>query len=356
MIKGLIALAQPLLLRLDPETAHRLTLKALQALPFAPPKARDPKLAVKAFGLAFANPLGLAAGFDKNAQAVAGLLSAGFGFVEVGTLTPLPQSGNPAPRLFRLVADGGVINRLGFNNFGYETARERLAAERPQGILGVNVGPNRDAADRIADYCLGVKTFAPLASYFTINISSPNTPGLRDLQRRDGLDALIARVLDAREAQAQRRPVLIKIAPDLGLDEIDDIVDVARRRRIDGIIVSNTTIGRPPTLKSPQAREAGGLSGRPLFALATQCLAQVYLRVEGDFPLIGCGGIDSVEAAATKMEAGASLLQLYTALIYRGPALIEEILLGLSRLVEARGLSSVAELTGSRARDWAGAR
>ena len=350
-MRALGALARPVLARLPPETAHRATIAALKLAPLARPRAPDPRLAVSAFGLEFPNPLGLAAGFDKNAEVPRALLAWGFGFVEVGTLTPRPQSGNPSPRLFRLQADRALVNRFGFNNLGYEAARARLAARRIDGVVGVNLGPNKDAADRLADYALGVKTFAPLASYFAINVSSPNTPSLRDLQRRDALDELVARVMDAREEAAPRRPVLIKIAPDLDLRALDDVVAVCAARGVDGMIVSNTTIARPPSLRDARAREAGGLSGRPLFEPSTRMLARTFLRCGGAFALIGCGGVDDAESALAKIEAGASLVQLYTGLVYRGPGLIDEILDGLSRTVAARG--DLAALVGIRARDWA---
>jgi dihydroorotate dehydrogenase len=334
-VTPLIDLALPVARRLDPEIAHRLALRALSLIPLPAPAADDPRLTVEAFGLRFPNPLGLAAGFDKNVEVADPALRLGFGFVEVGTLTPRPQAGNPAPRLFRLDADEGLVNRLGFNNDGFAAARARLAArgKRP-GIVGVNIGANRDAADRAADYAAGVETFAPLASYLVVNVSSPNTPGLRDLQARAALDDLLARVIDARD-HAGRTPLLLKIAPDLSLVELEDIVAVARARRIDGIIVSNTTVTRPKNLHAPAAREEGGLSGRPLFALSTRMLAETYLRVEGAFPLIGVGGIDSADAAWAKIRAGASLLQLYTALVHRGFGVLGEIKTGLLKRLRA---------------------
>ncbi len=351
MMRALGALARPLLLRLPPETAHRATIAALELAPLARPRAADSRLAVNAFGLAFPNPLGMAAGFDKNAEVPRALLALGFGFVEVGTLTPRPQAGNASPRLFRLPADRALVNRFGFNNQGYEAVRARLAAKRIGGVVGVNLGPNKDSADRLADYALGVKTFAPLASYFAINVSSPNTPLLRDLQRRDALDELVARVIDARDEASPRRAVLIKIAPDLDLRALDDVVAVCAARRVDGMIVSNTTIARPPSVRDVHAREAGGLSGRPLFEPSTRMLARTFLRCGGAFALIGCGGVDDAESALAKIEAGASLVQLYTGLVYRGAGLIDEILDGLSRAVAARG--DLAALVGIRARDWA---
>jgi dihydroorotate dehydrogenase len=346
------ALALPFLTRLPPETAHRAAIGALKLAPSVAPR-RDSRLAVAAFGLSFPNPLGMAAGFDKNAEVPRGLLGAGFGFVEVGTLTPLPQPGNPRPRLFRLRRDGALINRLGFNNSGYAAAHARLSRAPLAGIVGVNIGPNKDSPDRIADYVLGVKTFADVARYFTINISSPNTPGLRDLQQRGALDELVARVIEAREACPIRRPVLIKIAPDVDLMTLDDIVSVGRARGVDGMIVSNTTITRPPGLMSAEFGETGGLSGAPLFDLSTRTLARAFLRADGAFGLIGCGGVDSAAAAIAKIEAGASLVQLYTALIYRGPALIEDILRGMTQAVSEPGIERIGALVGARARDWA---
>jgi dihydroorotate dehydrogenase len=322
-------LLRPLLFALDPERAHDLTIAGLARLPVGFGASDDPALAVTAFGLRFGNPIGVAAGFDKNAEAFAALLRLGFGFVEVGSLTPLPQEGNPRPRMFRLPRDHAVINRFGFNNRGHADALPRLAAPRPAGILGVNVGANKDAADRVADYVLGIERFAPYADYFTLNISSPNTPGLRDLQKRAVLDDLVARVGEARDRAADtgpRRPVLVKIAPDLTLTELDDIVSVALKRRVDGMIVSNTTISRPRDLRdSAVASEAGGLSGRPLFDPSTRMLAETYRRVGGRIPLIGVGGIDSGERALAKIRAGATLIQIYTGLVYRGPALLDEI-------------------------------
>jgi len=254
-------------------------------------------------------------------------------------VTPRPQAGNPRPRLFRLPGDSGVINRFGFNSQGHEKAAARLRARagRP-GIVGVNVGANKDAADRVADYVAGIRIFADLASFFIVNVSSPNTPGLRDLQARGALDELLARVLEARDAAPVRRPVLLKIAPDLALAELDDVIDVARTRGIDGLIVSNTTISRPASLREAMiAKEAGGLSGRPLFELSTRMLAEAYRRVDGAFPLVGTGGIDSPETALAKIRAGASLVQLYSALVYEGPGLAARIVEGLAAAARASG-------------------
>ena len=265
-------LSRPLMRALDPEDAHALVIKALRYVPLARPAADARELAVRAFGLNFPNPVGLAAGFDKNAQIPDALLRLGFGFVEVGTVTPLPQAGNPRPRLFRLGSDEGVINRLGFNNEGAAAVLKRLAARANEGgIVGVNIGVNRDSADRSGDYVRLIESFAAVASYFTVNVSSPNTPGLRDLQQAKALDDLLARVLDARERMRPRVgpvPVLVKIAPDLTLSDLDDAVGIARKHRLDGMIVGNTTIARPGSLRErDKAREAGGLSGRPLFKL-----------------------------------------------------------------------------------------
>jgi dihydroorotate dehydrogenase len=346
------ALALPLLRKLEPETAHRAAIAALKLAPSQPPSC-DPRLKAEAFGLSFANPLGMAAGFDKNAEVPSGLLGAGFGFVEVGTLTPRAQPGNPRPRLFRLAADNALVNRLGFNNEGYDRAHARLIRREQKGIVGVNVGANKDATDRVADYVLGVKTFADVASYFTINISSPNTPGLRDLQQRGAFDELVARTIEARDACPIRRPLLVKIAPDVDLATLDDIVAIGRARGIDGMIVSNTTIGRPPTLRDARAKEGGGLSGRPLFDLSTRVLAQTFLRAEGAFALIGCGGVDSASSALAKIEAGASLVQLYTALIYRGPGLVADILRGLAKSLDERRAQRLGDIVGTRAAAWA---
>ena len=349
----LAAIAQPLIELLPPETAHRAAIEGLKVAPPREAKPSDPRLAVDALGLKFRNPLGLAAGFDKNAEVPGAMLKLGFGFVEVGTLTPRPQAGNPLPRLFRLREDVAVINRLGFNNEGYEAARLRLA-RRPAGIIGVNVGPNKDAADRVADYVLGVKTFAPAADYFTINISSPNTPGLRELQRREALDQLVERLVAARDETEPRRPLLIKIAPDLDDGGLEDIVRVALGRRIDGLVVSNTTVARPASLRSRHRDEAGGLSGRPLFEPSTRLLASARLAVGEAMPLIGCGGVEDATTAIAKIEAGATLLQLYTGLALKGVGVVDEILAGLTHIVEERGVSSVGALTGTRAAHWAG--
>jgi len=350
------SLATRALRRLGPEMAHRLTIAALKA--GLGPKARQtptPDLAVDIAGLRLPNAIGLAAGFDKNAEVPDAMLTTGFGFVECGTVTPLPQPGNPTPRLFRLTEDLGVINRLGFNNGGLEPYAARLAARARQGVVGANVGANKDAADRIGDYVTGLTRLWPLADYFTVNISSPNTPGLRDLQQASALDDLLARALDARDRMAEvapRRPVLLKIAPDLSLADLDDAVRVARARGIDGMIVSNTTLARPESLRDEGRSQTGGLSGAPLFALATHMLAQTFIRVDGQFPLIGVGGVDSPEAAWAKIEAGASLVQLYSSLVYEGLGLIPRLKNGLVAHLRARKLGAIGEAVGSAVSDW----
>ena len=351
LTRALGALAMPALLRLPPETAHRATIAALKYAPFLPKSVSPPSLTVSVFGLEFPNPIGMAAGFDKNSEVADPLLALGFGFVEVGTLTPRPQSGNPRPRLFRLPRDGALINRMGFNNDGYDVGVARLAARKARGIVGVNFGPNRDAADRLADFALGVKTFAPYADYFAVNVSSPNTPGLRDLQQRTAFDALVARVVDARECASPRRPILVKIAPDLDLRGLDDVVEVCATRGVEGLIVANTTLARPATLTERDRGEAGGLSGRPLFDASTRMLARAYLRAGDALTLIGCGGVDGAANALAKIEAGATLIQVYTGLVYRGPTLIGEILDGLAAAAVERG--ALGSLIGTRAREWA---
>jgi len=322
---------RPALFALDPEPAHRLTIKALAAwgavgTPGRAP-ASDPRLRVELAGLSFPSPLGLAAGVDKDAEAIAGFFALGFGSVEVGTLTPLPQPGNPRPRLFRLVEDQGVINRMGFNNGGLAAALPRIARARRRGPLGVNVGANKDARDRIADYRHGVTHAAPIADYVTINISSPNTPGLRDLQSGSALTELLAACAETRGAT----PLFLKIAPDLDSRGIDHVVRAAIEQGIAALIVGNTTISRPP-LASPHAGEGGGLSGAPLKTLARQKLIEARAASGGQLPLIAAGGIDSAEEAYWRLTHGARLVQLYSALVYRGPGLARAINRGLIAL------------------------
>ncbi len=362
MIRAFDNFSLPLLRWFDPEDAHRMAIQGLRLLPPIRQRADDPKLAVRAFGLNFPNPIGLAAGFDKSAEVPDALLKLGFGFVEIGSVTPRAQPGNPRPRVFRLERDEGVINRMGFNNDGAHIVLRRLAARAHSGgIVGVNIGANKDSANRIADYVRLIEIFAPVASYFTVNVSSPNTPGLRNLQQAAALDELLAKVIDARERVRQNAgdtPVLLKIAPDLTLAELDDVVHIARSRRADGMIVGNTTLARPSTLRDQsRAKEQGGLSGRPLFRLSTRMVAETYVRAEGAFPLVGVGGIDSGGAALTKIRAGATLIQLYSSLVYKGLGLIDDIKNDLTSTLLRIGRDSLSDVIGAdaatiTAEDW----
>jgi dihydroorotate dehydrogenase len=337
---------------LPPEPAHRLTIRALRA-GFSPGgRAADaPLLTTRVWGLQFPNPVGLSAGFDKDAEVYAALLRLGFGFVEVGSITPQPQLGNPKPRVFRLPDNEAVINRLGFNSAGLAAAVTNLRQRRSDriGIVGINVGKNRDSVDAAADYAAGAAALAALADYLVINVSSPNTPGLRALQEANALRALLDRVQAARHAAAPERPppLLLKIAPDLAPAAARDLVQVAAAGGVDGLIVSNTTTSRPPDLRGRHARESGGLSGRPLFALSTELLREVYRFTEGRLPLIGVGGIASGTDAYAKIRAGASLVQLYTALIYHGPGLIDRIKHDLAACLRADGFATVADAVGA---------
>ena len=348
MLRALYPLARPLLRRLDPETAHALTLRSLAY--FAPGRwngGDDPCLRVKAFGLDFPNPVGLAAGFDKNAEVPAAMLGLGFGFVEVGSITPLAQSGNPRPRVFRLDEDRAVINRLGFNNRGLIAAKRRLEALGPsRGIVGVNIGANKDAPDRTADYVRGLSELGSLASYVTVNISSPNTPGLRGLQDRGEFEKLLAKLFEARAKLSRLVPLVVKIAPDLDDAALGDIAAIALDAKIDGLIVSNTTIARPSSLKSPNASEQGGLSGAPLFAISTEVLRKMHRLTEGRLTLIGVGGIASGADAYAKIRAGATLVQLYTALTYEGPVLVDRIKRELVELLRRDGFTSTSQAIG----------
>jgi dihydroorotate dehydrogenase len=353
-VNGLFGLGQALLLVLDPERAHDLAVKSLELGLY--PRATEPddkRLAQRIFGLDFPNPIGMAAGFDKDARVPRELLATGLGFVEVGTLTPRAQSGNPLPRVFRSQADRAIINRLGFNNEGQEAALERLQ-RRPTGVVGVNIGAGRDSSDRIADYVSGIERMGSVASYFTVNISSPNTPGLRDLQAPETLDALLKRALTARGALANKPPLLVKLAPDLADADLPEVVDVIVANGVDAIVVSNTTLMRDGLKDATFARETGGLSGRPLFARSTRMLARVYRLTQGKLPLVGVGGVDSGETAVAKIEAGASLLQLYTGLVFEGPGLIGRIKQALVVAIERAGAHDLKPLIGARADDWAG--
>jgi dihydroorotate dehydrogenase len=347
------SLARPALFALDPERAHTLSLLALKSRAFAPRNLNvDPRLRVSVAGISFPNPLGLAAGYDKNAEVPDAALRLGFGFVEVGTVTPLPQPGNDKPRIFRLPEARAVINRLGFNNEGHAEAAARLEKrKRKAGLVGVNIGANKDSADRIDDYVTGIHRFESMASYLTVNISSPNTPGLRKLQGAEDLDRLLAAVMAARSgaaaiAASRPCPVFLKVAPDLSFAEIGGIADAARRHKIDGLIVSNTTLSREGVEGRRSASEAGGLSGRPLMARSTYVLAAFRRALGADMPLIGVGGVESARTALAKIEAGADLVQLYTALVYEGPSLPKRILDGMSRYLDKSGLKSIGELRG----------
>ncbi|HEV3242696.1 MAG TPA: quinone-dependent dihydroorotate dehydrogenase [Methyloceanibacter sp.] len=352
-MNALYGLGQALLRALDPERAHDLAIKSLELGLYPRATASDdPRLAQDLWRLTFHNPLGMAAGFDKDARVFAPLLATGFGFVEVGSLTPKPQRGNPTPRIFRSAADGAIINCLGFNNEGQAAAVPRLSARR-RGIVGVNIGAGRDSADRIADYVSGIARMSRVADYLTINISSPNTPGLRDLQAPEILGELLSRVQEARSSAEKRPPLLVKLAPDIADADLPEIVGVIQVHGIDGIVVSNTTLSRDGLKDWPFAAEAGGLSGRPLFTRATRMLARVYRLTDGRLPLIGVGGIESGDAALAKIEAGASLIQLYTGLVFEGPSLITRIKQTLVAAIQRAGASNLKPLIGARAAEWA---
>ncbi len=340
-------LTGPLVRLLDPEAAHGLTIRALRAGLVPPQPADDPPiLATTVWGRHFPNPLGLAAGFDKNAEVADAMLRQGFGFVEIGSVTPRPQPGNPKPRMFRLVDDDAVINRMGFNNQGLEAVAARLANRSRQGIVGANLGKNKDTEDAAADYEAGIAALARHSDYLVINVSSPNTPGLRALQGRSQLEALVARVrtaLDSATAGAHRPPLLLKIAPDLTEEDKADIAAVATAGGLDGLVVSNTTIERSWKLISWHRGESGGLSGAPLFAPSTQVLRDMYRLTGGTLPIVGVGGIASGAQAYAKIRAGASLVQLYTALVYHGPAVVTRIKAELAALLRSDGFASVAE-------------
>lgn len=338
----------PLLFALDAERAHRLTIRLLalqRSTGFRPAPVRDPRLAIRVAGLDFANPVGLAAGVDKDAEAASAWFALGFGFAEVGTLTPLPQAGNPRPRLFRLREDRAVVNRMGFNNRGLDAALRRIPSrdDLGGGVLGVNVGANKDAADRIADYVHGVSAAAPVADYVTINVSSPNTPGLRDLQHGTALAELLA----ATRAAAGATPLFLKVAPDLDRAQVAAIAKAALDHRLDALIVGNTTVSRPAELRSPHAAETGGLSGAPLAPLAGRTLAEFRAATGGALPLIAAGGIASADEAYARIRAGASLVQLYTGLVYEGPGLARRIAHGLVPLLERDGFTHLAQAIGT---------
>ena len=333
---------------LPPEAAHQATIKALAAgLGPVTGKMASARLAINVAGINFPNPLGLAAGFDKNAETPAQMLRAGFGFVEVGAVTPLAQPGNDKPRVFRLTQDRAVINRYGFNNDGIDIVAERLRRRKKNGVVGVNLGANKDSEDRIEDYVLGVEKLSGLVDFYTVNISSPNTPGLRALQGKASLRELIDRVAAARRAFAKDTPVFLKIAPDLTDQDKSDIASVLLETALDGLIVSNTTVDRPASLIGRSASEKGGLSGKPLFAPSTKLLREFRHTIGDAKPLIGVGGISSAEDAYEKIRSGASLVQLYTALIYEGPMLIPHIVKGLDRLLKQDGFENIRDAIGA---------
>jgi dihydroorotate dehydrogenase len=352
---NLYPLIRPALRRLAPEAAHALTVRALEVglgrfvTDRAARQPDPPILAQRLWGLEFPNPVGLAAGFDKDARVPEALLGFGFGFIEIGTVTPRPQLGNPRPRLFRLEEDQAIVNCMGFNSGGLEAAVERLRRRRHTGIVGVNLGKNRDSCDAVADYSEGIRRASEVADYLVVNVSSPNTPGLRDLQRRASLQTLLVPLLRARDESRRPLPLLVKIAPDLTPEEREDIASVALAAGLDGLIVSNTTVDRPVGLVSPYAIKSGGLSGRPLFAASTALLADMYRLTQGRLPLIGVGGVASASDAYQKIRAGACLVQLYTALVFAGPSLVTDIKEGLAELLRADGFTCVAEAVGARA-------
>jgi dihydroorotate dehydrogenase len=350
---NLYPLFRPFLFRLPAETANTISLRALRLglgrifMMSDCGKPGSPLLQQRLWGVDFPNPIGLAAGCDKDARAPDAMLDLGFGFVEIGTVTPQPQPGNPKPRLFRLDRDRATINHLGFNSGGLEVVISRLSCRSHTGIIGVNLGKNRNSADAVKDYEEGIRRAAPFADYIVINISSPNTPGLRDLHARARLDSLLRRLVDARNRVVPARPLLLKIAPDITAQERADIAEISLATRIDGMIVSNTTVERPPGLRSRHAVETGGLSGRPLFKASTELLADMHQLTEGKLPLIGVGGISSAGDAYAKIRAGASLVQIYTALVFDGPALVSRIKTGLVELLVRDGYTSIGQAVGS---------
>lgn len=344
---------RPLLFRLDAEDAHNLALTLLKR-GFGPQikSEYDAILHTEVCGMSFANPIGLAAGFDKNAEVIEDVLGFGFGFAEIGSITPLPQPGNPRPRMFRAVNAKGVINRLGFNSHGMDACLPRMIAYRDanpnvSGIVGINIGKNKDSADAASDYVTGIKKFSAYANYITVNISSPNTPGLRDLQSREQLADLLKQVMDARNAAQKQIPIFVKIAPDQTEQQMDDIAEVALASGIHGMIVGNTTVSRPGNLPAQLASENGGLSGKPLFELSTRILGGMYKRLGGKLPIIGCGGVASGADAYAKIRAGASVVQLYSALVYEGPGLVSRINRELAALLRRDGFTSLKEAIGS---------
>jgi len=357
MMPNFYSLIRPVLRRLPAEAARDLTLRALELgldrfmVERASQQQLDPPiLAQRLWGLDFPNPVGLAAGYDKDGRVSEAMRRLGFGFVEVGTVTPHPQAGNLKPRVFRLEEDQAIVNRMGFNSDGLDAVVDRLSRRRSPGVIGVNLGKNRDSQDAAGDYALGIRRMAKLSDYLVVNISSPNTPGLRDLQRRGNLEALLRALTRTREESGHGVPLLVKIAPDLTQPEREDIASIVLDARIDGLVVANTTVERKVGLVSPYAKEAGGLSGRPLFASSTALLSDMYRLTQGRIPLIGVGGIANAADAFAKIRAGASLVQLYTALVFVGPILVSEIKRGLVSLLGENGFSSIAAAVGTGTR------
>ena len=350
----LYELARPLLHKIDPETVHRLTLKGLKALPFCKSARDDATLSVRLWDRTFPNPVGLAAGFDKNAEVITPMLNFGFGFVEVGTVTPKPQEGNPRPRVFRSVTDQAVINRMGFPNEGLAIFRQNFenflsAKPRPAGVVGLNIGMNKDQTDPAKDYCALVRQLGPLADYLTINISSPNTPGLRDLQKKENLLGLLTLIMEERQKSCGRDlpPLLLKLAPDLQENQQQDIAEAVLQAGIDGVILTNTTLDRPETLAQPFGAERGGLSGAPVRDKSLTVLRNFYALTQGKIPLVGVGGIACGNDAYDKIRAGASLVQLYTALVFKGPGMVKEIKHTLVRRLKEDGFISIGDAVGA---------
>jgi len=342
---------RPLLFAMNPEKAHRLAMQALKMGLVCGQKFEDNRLGVHLAGLVFSNPLGLAAGFDKNGEAASALLRLGFGHVEIGTVTPRPQQGNPLPRLFRLNQDGALINRMGFNNHGHDVLLSRLRLHKRAGVVGLNIGANKDSDDRIADYTAAIERFYDYVDYFTVNISSPNTPGLRDLQEREHLEILLTKLQAVRKIK-KKVPIFLKIAPDLSEPQLDDVARAVLDKECDGLVISNTTLSRE-SLVNQQMHEAGGVSGRPLFDRATLILAKMRHRVGGKLPIIGVGGITNGKDALEKIRAGADLIQIYSVMIFAGPGIAVQILRELAHFCERDGVDSIGEYRDQHTTKWA---
>ena len=347
----MFSILKPFLFSLDPETAHDLAIKTLKINPF-PSKMFEVEdeqmLKIKLLGKNFPNPVGLAAGFDKSAEAYNSLLKLGFGFVEVGTVTPLKQFGNPKPRIFRLEGDGALINRLGFNNDGIEIIKNRIKSDGKKGVLGINIWPNKDTKDQKNDFCLGLKNFFDIADYITINISSPNTEGLRDFHDQEKLKDLLLALNKIKKENKTHIPLLLKVSPDIQDNHISEIIDVATKSDISAIIITNTTDGNRDNLKS-EIKEQGGLSGEPLQQISTNMIKKFYKKLNGKIPIIGVGGVNSGKSAYEKIVAGASLLQLYTGFVYRGPSAAKDIKKELIQILKAEGLNNIKEAIGKGA-------